>query len=111
MLRLYKPYISSSRDYGCEAYSSARPTALRMLDPAYNSDIRLSTGAFRSSPVVSFLAESGEPPLSVRRTQLVLNYYIPLNSKPVGPAHRQVFGNTLTDAYHGSLNAPACFAV
>lgn len=62
MLRFYNNCL----DYGCQVYSSAKPTAMRILDLAHKSAIRLTTGPFRSSPVASLLAESVEPPLSLR---------------------------------------------
>lgn len=78
-------------------YSSAKPTALRILDSTHNSSIRLATGAFCSSSVVSLLAELEEPPLSVRLAQLRCNYYFILKSKPNLPTHNLVFGHSLTD--------------
>ena len=38
---------------------------LRSLDPVHNQGIRLSTGAFRTSPTNSLYAESGELSLTI----------------------------------------------
>ena len=75
MLRLYRSIIRSKLDYGSFIYSSATESTLRLLDPVHNAAIRLCTGAYRSSPVLSLYSESGEPPLEKRREQLMLQYY------------------------------------
>ena len=75
MLRLYRAIIRSKLDYGSFIYSSAKESTIGVLDPIHNAAIRLSTGAYRSSPVFSLYAESGEPPLRIRRNQLLLQYY------------------------------------
>lgn len=51
LLRLYRALVCSKLEYGCEAYSSASPTVLKMMDPVHNEALRICTGAFRSSPV------------------------------------------------------------
>ena len=91
LLRLYRALVRSKLDYGCEAYSSATPTVLKMLDPVHNEALRICTGAFRSSPVQSLYAESGEPPLSLHRDYMNLIYYARLQ-RTVTPTYRVVFG-------------------
>ena len=75
MLRLYRSIIRSKLDYGSYIYSSASESSLKLLDPVHNAAIRLCTGAYRSSPVLSLYSESGEPPLKRRREQLMMQYY------------------------------------
>lgn len=74
-LNLHASFLQSfvwlCRDYKSEVYSSARPSALKMLDPIHISFILLATGAFCSSPLSSLLADSGEPSLNLKRTQLL----------------------------------------
>ena len=72
MFRIYRAVIRSKLDYGCTLDSSAKEHILKILDPVHNAAIRLATGAFKSSPVQSLYAESGEPPLRIRREQLML---------------------------------------
>ncbi|KAI5752553.1 hypothetical protein M8J77_018044 [Diaphorina citri] len=74
LIRMYKSLIRSKLDYGCPAYNSASANTLQILNPVQNLCLRLATGAFRSSPVVSLEAETGEPNLDIRRKMLSCNY-------------------------------------
>ncbi|XP_023240492.1 uncharacterized protein LOC111638941 [Centruroides sculpturatus] len=76
MLRIYRALVCSKLDYGCIVYGSARESTLRMLDPIFHQALRLCTVAFRTSPVQSLYVDAYEPPLSLRREQLSLFYYI-----------------------------------
>ena len=76
MMRLYHASVRSVIDYGCLLYGSASSACLRTLEPVHNSAIRLISGAFRSSPVVSLCAESGDPPLFIRRFQLHMQFFL-----------------------------------
>ena len=82
MLRLYRSIIRSKLEYGCFVYSTAKEKVLDLLSPIHNAALRLCTGAFRSSPVLSLYAETGEPPLSFRRKQLLLQFYIRTQQLP-----------------------------
>ena len=75
MLRLYRSIIRSKLDYGSFIYSSASVSTLKLLDPVHNAAIRLCTGAYRSSPALSLFCESGEYPLDMRRSQLLMQYH------------------------------------
>ena len=75
MLRVYRAIIRSKLDYGCFLYGTASRSSLQLLDSIHNAAIRLCTGAYRSSPVASIYADSGEMSLSLRRDQLLLQYY------------------------------------
>ena len=90
LLMLYRASIRSRIDYGSIVYQAARKTALAMIDPVHNSALRLCTGAFRSSPVVSILAESGEPSLELRRAQLTYQYTVRLLQLPGSPCWTSV---------------------
>ena len=76
LLKVYRSLLRSQLDYGCIVYGSAFKTALAKLDPVHNQGLRLSLGAFRSSPVESMYVEAREPPLETRREKLALQYTI-----------------------------------
>jgi len=88
LLRLYRAIIRPKLDYGCVVYSSAKNHVIQTLNPVHNLAIRLATRAFRSSPVESLYAESGEPPLHIRREQLSLQYFVRTKQLPQSPAHQ-----------------------
>lgn len=90
LLRLYKAIVRSKLDYGCTVYSSAPNYILNTLDAVHNRGIRIATGAFKSSPVKSLYAESGEPPLKVRRTQLILQYFAHIELRPSSPTYQNI---------------------
>jgi hypothetical protein len=77
-------------DYGCIIYQYARKQTLSLLDPVHNAAIRTCTGAFRTSPTISLYAESGEPPLYLRRIQLTLQMIARLKQLPLSPTLRSV---------------------
>lgn len=72
MITIYKASVLSILDYCCPIYASASETSLKILDPVHHQGIRLCTGAFRSSPTISILAESGMLPLALRRNLITL---------------------------------------
>ena len=80
LLKLYWAVCRSKMDYGAQFYSSAKPNVIKTLNSIHNEALRLSSGAFRSSPVSSLHAETNEPPLDLHREELCLKYYFWLKS-------------------------------
>ena len=73
---LYNSLVQSKLDYGCQAYGSAAAHLLRSLDGIRNKGLRLITGAFRSSPVVSLHAEVNMLPPDLNRTFILYKWYL-----------------------------------
>ena len=69
---IFKATVLAILDYGCQIYGSASEPTLRRLDPIHNEGLRLVTGAFRSSPILSLQVEAGEPPLRIRRELITM---------------------------------------
>ena len=61
-------------DYGYEAYSLASKSVLESLEPIHNATIRIATGAFKSSPIISLNLNSGLKPLKYYREIKILNH-------------------------------------
>ena len=76
LLRVCRAIVRSKIDFGCQIYQSAKPKILQRLDSIHNMAIRLCTGALRALPVDSLHAESGEPPLYIRKKQLIMQHYM-----------------------------------
>ena len=90
LLRLYKALIRSKLDYASFVYWTASENILSKLDPVHNTAIRICLGAFKSSPIISLYAESGEMSLKHRRNQLALQYYSRCQQTPESPIYNLV---------------------
>ena len=111
LLKLYRSTVRSKLDYGCLVYGSASKTALAKLDPVHNQGLRLSLGAFRSSPVESLYVEAREPPLEIRREKLALQYILKLKANPGNPAYDVVFNPKYQILYADKESATDSFGI
>ena len=100
MLMLYRALVRSRLDYGSIVYSSARDTYMKPLSTVHNTGLRLATGAFRTSPVLSIYADTGEPPLVNRREKLMCNYAIKILSAPNHPCYSIISRPLLLDLFN-----------
>ena len=91
LLRLYQSLVRSKLDYGSIVYGSTRKTYLCQLNTIHNQGLRLSLGAFRTTPVLSLEAECGEPSLTLRREKLSLRYIARLSGNPENPNYKSLF--------------------
>ena len=91
LLRLYRSLVRSKLDYGCIVYGSARQSILKQLDPIHHQGLRITLGAFRTSPAQSLYIEAHEPSLTTHRLKLSVNYVLKLKSLPENPAYSCVF--------------------
>ena len=110
-MKLYRSLVRSKLDYGCIVYGSASETALAKLAPVHNQGLRLSFGAFRSSPVESLYVEAHEPPFEIRREKLALQYTIKLKANPGNPAHDVVFNPKYQHVYANKDSATDSFGI
>ena len=111
LLKLYRFLVRSKLDCGCLVYGSASKTALAKLDPVHNQGLRLSLGAFRSSPVESLYVETHEPPLEIRREKLALQYILKLKANPGNPAYDVVFNPKYQILYADKESATYSFGI
>ena len=111
LLKLYRSLVRSKLDYGCIVHGSASKTALAKLDPVHNQGLRLSLGAFRSSPVESLYVEAHEPPLEIRREKLALLYILKLKANPGNPAYDVVFNPKYHILYADKESATDSFGI
>ena len=105
LLNLYRFLVRSNFDYGSIVYGSARKSYLKSLDTIHHQGLRLAVGAFRTSPVESFYAESNEPFLYTRREKLSLRYTTKLTANPKNPAHNCVFNPKNERFYNNTPSA------
>ena len=64
-----------------------------MLDTIHHQGLRLSLGAFRTSPIEknTLYVEAKEPSLNIRRKKLSLHYATRISSNSTNPANGTVF--------------------
>ena len=100
MILLYRALVRSRLDYGSVVYSSGRDSYLKPLSTVHHVGLRLATGAFRTSPILSLCADAGEPPLATRRKFLMSNYAAKILSSRNHPAHNVVFRPRFLELYN-----------
>ncbi|KAL1446382.1 hypothetical protein WDU94_000026 [Cyamophila willieti] len=95
LLRLYNAFVLPILDYGSIVFGSANTSVLDKLNVVQNTALRLVSGALRTSPIPSLLAECGQAPLSVRRNILAINYACRVASNPQNPMYLVLMSRTL----------------
>ena len=90
LLILYKALVLSKLSYGCEVYSSASSRHLAILDSVHHGGIRLATGAFKSSPILSLLVDAGEMPLESHIQSLIVRYWYRIQRLPSSLAYKTI---------------------
>ncbi|GFY00488.1 RNase H domain-containing protein [Trichonephila clavipes] len=66
-------------------FGSARASVIRRLDTIHHSALRILSGVFRASPVISLYVVCHQPPLELRWRRLNANYFIRAMSVPSHP--------------------------
>ncbi|XP_065213540.1 uncharacterized protein LOC135840786 [Planococcus citri] len=82
LLKLYRTLIRPVLDYGCSIYTYAPENRLSRLNTIQNTAVRISTGAFRTTPTVSLLNDASECPLDIRRQYISTSTYLNIKSNP-----------------------------
>jgi hypothetical protein len=72
LLQIYKALILSKIEYGSFLFHNAKQNNLQMIDAIHNAGLRISIGAFKSSPCSSIYNIAGMPSLQIRRLQNVM---------------------------------------
>ncbi|KAL4085281.1 hypothetical protein QTP88_027140 [Uroleucon formosanum] len=80
LLTVYKSLILSKLDYGSFLWITANKSNTKKLDTIHNAGLRMSIGAYRSSPIPSIYNLAYTPPLEIRRLKITLNHELKLAS-------------------------------
>ena len=105
LLLLYRSLIRSRLDYASIVYDLASNSAKRPIDTVHHAGVRIATGAFRTTPIVSLLVEADEAPLALRRQELSMRYSCKLAQNPANPAYAVVFCEQVEHRLHHSQGA------
>ena len=104
LLKMYRATTRSKIDYACQIHGSTGTTYLKKLDTVHHTALRIFSGAFCTSPVVSLYAECVEPPLYLIRKQLSLNPYCRILSHPHYPFLRHLLTREHDMLYENRLS-------
>ena len=111
LLKLYRILVRSKLDYGCIVYGSTRKSYLQMLDPIQNQALRISLGAFRTSPIESLEVEANEMPLAVRRQKLAIHFLLKIKANPSHPVAICVANQLHKNMFDRKINIIAPFGI
>ena len=99
LLQLYRALACSKLDYGCFIYGAACKCYITLLDPIQNQGLRLSLGAFRTSPSQSLFVEANELPVHLRREKLALQFATQIAANPNNPVYDTIFNPRYVDLF------------
>ena len=101
LLRMYKSLIRPILDYATTILDGPGNRMVESLECVQNTGLRIATGTLRTSPVRALQVESNVCPLSVRRKDLTLRYYLKILGDKKHPCHGVVDMNTHEHVYRG----------
>ena len=99
LLLLYRALVRSKIDYACFIYDNTYESIKRSLDTVHHAAIRIATGAFRTTPIPSLLAEAHEPPLAMRRQLLGMRYAAKLRQFPSHPTYSAIYSRAVRSVF------------
>lgn len=105
LLRIYNSFILSRLRYCSVAYTSANKTDLALLNPLHNLGIRLATGAFRTSPSDSIIAESGQLPLQYMYARDLVMFLLKVKSQPNHPLQRYLAQSNILNYLYKNIRS------
>ena len=82
----------------------SRPSYIKLLDTVHHQGLRLSLGAFRTSPGESLYVEANEHSLENIRINLGMQYATKLKAYPSNPAHDCVVNPLYENVYDKQPN-------
>lgn len=101
LLRMYKALIRPILDYASIILDGPENKLVESLECIQNTGLRIATGALRTSPVRALQVETNVCPLSIRRTDLTLRYYLKVRGAFDHPCRGIVDMNTHERLYRG----------
>ena len=88
-IQLYRAIIRSKIDYGSIVYGAANAATLKSPEVVANEAMRITSGAFISTPVSSMQVMNSEPPLELRTVIAEIFFQIQV---PCAIVHSPAYG-------------------
>ena len=110
LLQLHRSLIIPKLSYGSEVYSSASKSRLDALNAVHHAGIRISTGAFKSSPISSLLVDASELPLELMRQSQMIRYWTRVQRLPESLTFMVIF-NTNFNLFNNKPSCPMPFGL
>ena len=101
LLRMYKAMIRPILEYASFIIDSPNNRRVQSLETLQNACLRVVTGALRTSPIYALQVDTDTPPLSVRRKELLLRYYLKILSDDSHPCHYLSDLTAFEEVYRG----------
>ena len=90
LIKVYRAFIRSLLDYGCEAYDSATTTTKKALDSVQYQALRICAGGLPLTSLQSLQVEMGELPLDLRRQFVSSKYRQSIERSPNHPLPQNI---------------------
>ena len=87
---VFRSITQSVLHYGAIVYNSASDTTLKPLEVITTEPLRITSGAFKSTPTTSLYIFCNVMPPDIRRSYLSLVYYYEIRRQLSNPAFQQV---------------------
>ena len=95
LININKATILSKIDYGLTIYGETSKENIRKISSIYNAAIRMSLGAFRTTPIKNMLAESNMLAIPIRKEYL-LGRLLPKLLNPKKSALNEIVNNAIS---------------
>ena len=95
LMKLYRVVMRPKIDYGSIVYGAASGEKLQLVETIQNEALRVSSAAFKSTPVANLQILLNEPSLELRRQEMLLRYFFKLKSHLQNPAYPCIINSQL----------------
>lgn len=110
LLKIYRSIIRSRIDYALIAYSTASRSLLKYISTIENAALRISLGAYRTSPADSLHHLASELPLLERAKLYSLRYAAKISENPTHPNYQLTISDRFKTLFQRQNLVPPLYA-
>lgn len=101
LLRTYKSLIRPILEYSSFILDGPGNRHVQSLEVIQNTSLRIASGALRTSPIRALQVDTNTVPLSLRRRELLVRYYLKVKSDRQHPCHHAIDPLSYEEVYRG----------